>query len=122
MKLKFKNQQLDNTIRSIIAEELDKRFAPYDDAVKQFSEDISVLKQGVQSTCRADLQDMVDKAEKNGYATDEDKQRWEKTYNAYHKLYENGVMDNRNLWYMSLPSSKPKQPRQRLTETSKTKK
>lgn len=118
--LELQNKKLDENIRNIISEELDKRFAPYEEAVKTFTEDIALLKSGVQVNCRSDLQDMVDKAEKLGYATDEDKQRWDKTYESYHKLGKNGVMDSRNEWYMKLPSKpKPKQTRQRLTETKK---
>lgn len=120
--LDYQNEQLDKQIRSTIAEELDKKLAPYDGAVKQFSDDISWLKKGVQATCRSDLQDMVLKAEKEGYSSEDDKQRWVKTYAAYHNLGENGAMDARNDWYLTLPSTKIKKERQKLNETTKTKK
>lgn len=102
-------------IRSTLKEEL----APYKKSVEQFREDIKWIKTGNQALCRSALQEMAYKAEKDGYSSEDDKQRWNKLYTAYHNLGENGAMDARNDWYLTLPSTKPKQIRQRSTEIKK---
>lgn len=68
--------------------------------------DIALVKRGVQVTCRNDLEDLADRADKQGYMSSYDKQRFESSYQSYHALGKNGVMDARRDRVLALPENK----------------
>ena len=78
--------------------------------------DIALVKRGVQVTCRNDLEDLADKADKQGFMSTYDKQRFESSYQSYHSLGENGVMDARRDRVLALPENKPASKRKPKTK------
>ena len=94
--------------------------APIVGTLQTITTDLGYLKKGTQATCRNDLEDIFKKAEKDGYCSNEDKQRFEQTYQAYHSLGKNGVMDAKHAKILGLPDKKPVRhttpKRRRLTE------
>ena len=85
-----------NELKSIINE-----------AIEPIKEDLTAVKKGTQATCRNDLEEMYAAAEKSGYCSNEDKQKFEATYQAYHMLGKNGVMDSKREKLLALPETKP---------------
>ena len=85
-----------NELKSIINE-----------AIEPIKEDLTAVKQGTQATCRNDLEEMYAVAEKQGYCSNEDKQKFESTYQAYHLLGKNGVMDSKRAKILAMPETKP---------------
>lgn len=77
------------------------------DAVEPIKDDLSIIKLGTQATCRNDLEEMFKVAEKEGYCSNEDKQKFEATYQAYHLLGKNGVMDAKREKLLAMPETKP---------------
>lgn len=77
------------------------------EAVDPIKEDLSAVKKGTQATCRNDLEEMYAIAEKSGYCSNEDKQKFEATYQAYHGLGKNGVMDAKREKLLTMPETKP---------------
>lgn len=69
--------------------------------------DLGLVKGGVQVTCRTDLEELADKADKQGFLSAYDKDRFEVTYQKYHALGQNGVMDAKRDRALALPESKP---------------
>lgn len=95
-------------VKEVVEEVVADKLKPYDDAVKQFSEDIKLIKTGLQCCCRNDLDDIADKAEDQGYASKYNKDRFEQTYNTYHNLGANGVMDATREKLHKLPDHQPR--------------
>lgn len=108
---KEEEANLIEAIRKVVKEEL----APYQSCVSEFRQDIGLLKLSNQSLCKSALQEMYKQAEKTGYSSDDDKERWSALYKSYHSLGKNGVMDVKNEQYLSLPNSKP-----RVNKSTKT--
>ena len=77
------------------------------EAVEPIKEDLTAVKKGTQATCRNDLEEMFAIAEKQGYCSNEDKQKFEATYQAYHGLGQNGVMDAKRKKLLAMPETKP---------------
>lgn len=77
------------------------------EAVEPIKEDLTAVKKGTQATCRNDLEEMYAVAEKQGYCSNEDKQKFEATYQAYHMLGKNGVMDSKREKILAMPETKP---------------
>ena len=102
-------------LKTLIGSELTTAFTPVVTGLNELVNDMHLVKKGVQATCRNDLEEMYAKAEKDGYCTNEDKQRFEQTYQAYHSLGRNGVMDAKRERLLALPESKPVR-RRRLNE------
>ena len=103
---KAKKMELENTIGEVLDKKLDEKIIPLFNAFKEellgikvkvdtMSDDMQLLKKGVQVTCRNDLEDLYDKAEKDGYCSRDGKNRFDATYDAYHKLGKNGIMDEK---------------------------
>lgn len=80
--------------------------APIIKDLESIKDDIILLKTGVQGNCRSDLEDLADKADKQGYMSAYDKQRFESTYKSYHALGENGVMDAKRERILAMPEHK----------------
>lgn len=82
--------------------------------------DIEKLKRSSQCSNRCDLDDMYEKVITKGYASAEEKSKFESIYQAYHNLGKNGVMDKRHEQVLALPE-KParKTTKRRLNETKK---
>ena len=83
-----------------------------DDAIEPVKSDISEIKidlqkvqAGTQATCRNDLEEMYEAAESKGFCSNEEKQRFESTYQAYHSLGKNGIMDVKREKLLNLPES-----------------
>lgn len=70
-------------------------------------DDLGKVKKGVQVTCRNDLEDLYNEAKKEKFCSDDDKQRFEATYQAYHSLGKNGIMDNKQKIILAMPETKP---------------
>ena len=85
--------------------------------IDSIEEDIDLLKKGTQASLRNDLYELREKYCKRGYASIEEKREFENTYENYHNLGANGVMDYIHKEVMSLPSEKTeKKGKQRLVE------
>lgn len=93
-----------NDMKNLIQTEL---LSPIQTQLTNIGSDIKLVKKGVQATCRNDLEDMYAKAEKDGFCSNEDKQKFESTYQVYHALGNNGVMDAKRERLLALPESKP---------------
>lgn len=84
-----------------------------DDKEKKRDEDISLLKEANQAQLQNQLYDMGDRLVKRKWASLLEKQCYEKMYNSYHKLGQNGVMTDLYLAVMDLPTSKPQSSRRK---------
>ena len=78
--------------------------------------DIILLKEANQAQLQAQLYEMGDRLKKQKYASMLEKTCYEKLYNSYHKLGQNGVMTDLYCDVMDLPTEKPQSPRQRKTK------
>ena len=116
-----KKMELENTIGEVLDRKLDEKILPLfelfkgelldiKEKVNNMSNDMQLLKKGVQVTCRNDLEDLYDKVEKDGYCSKDDKNRFGATYDAYHKLGENGIMDGKFAKVASM-NERPKRKR-----------
>ena len=119
-----KQMELEETIGRVLDKKLEEKFAPFIQVIELFKSeltdikdtintvniDIQSLKKGVQVTCRNDLEDLYDKAEKDGYCSKDDKNRFGATYDAYHNLGKNGVMDGKYAQVVKM-SEHPKRKR-----------
>ena len=102
-----RNQQL----KELISSELNIAFTPLIDQLTSIGNDLHLVKKGVQATCRNDLEDMYEKAEKDGFCSDADKKRFEATYQAYHSLGKNGVMDAKRERLLKMDETKKSKKR-----------
>lgn len=75
--------------------------------LKEIKDDLMLVKKGTQATCRNDLEEMYSKADKEGFCSDDDKQKFEATYQIYHMLGNNGVMDVKREKLLKMPETKP---------------
>lgn len=91
-------------LKTIINEAL----VPVKEDLKEVKTDLILVKRGTQATCRNDLEEMFAIAEKQGYCSNEDKQKFESTYQAYHQLGKNGVMDVKREKLLKMPEIKIK--------------
>ena len=117
-----RNEQL----KKLIGTEFNTAFLPISNSIKDLglniksiSDDLHLVKKGVQATCRNDLEDMYAKAEHDGFCSNEDKQRFEATYQAYHSLGKNGVMDAKREKLLALPDSKTTKKRKKVLVENK---
>lgn len=101
-------------ISASINNSLDQKLKPLEASMKDIKTDIEKVKvdlekvkKGVQVGNRTDLEQIADKAEKQGFCSAYDKQRFEATYQAYHALGKNGVMDAKRDKVLAMPESKP---------------
>ena len=91
-------------LKTIINEAL----VPVKEDLVEVKADLALVKKGTQATCRNDLEEMFAIAEKQGYCSNEDKQKFEATYQAYHTLGKNGVMDAKREKLLEMPEIKIK--------------
>jgi len=86
---------------------INNAIAPIIRDLESIKKDVTLVKKGVQTTCRNDLEDLADKAEKQKFLSAYDKQRFESSYQSYHSLGENGVMDAKRDRVLAMPEHKP---------------
>lgn len=91
-------------LKTVISEAL----VPVKEDLAEVKADLMLVKKGTQATCRNDLEEMFAIAEKQGYCSNEDKQKFEATYQAYHTLGKNGVMDAKREKLLEMPEIKIK--------------
>jgi hypothetical protein len=91
-------------LKAIINEAID----PMKNDIAEIKIDLQKVQAGTQATCRNDLEEMYLAAEKKGYCSNEDKEKFEATYQAYHALGKNGVMDVKREKLLKLPEIKAK--------------
>lgn len=89
-----------------LKEIIDDALLPVKEDLSEVKEDLTLVKKGTQSTCRNDLEEMYAIAEKQGFCSNEDKQKFESTYQAYHSLGQNGVMDAKREKLLAMPETK----------------
>lgn len=77
------------------------------EAVAPMENDLKLLKAGVQDGCRNDLEQIVEKADSQKWLSRYDKDRFEHTYDSYHNLGKNGVMDSSRERILKLPERPP---------------
>lgn len=99
----MKHQEYISELKMVIGEAL----LPITSELNEIKEDLGKVKKGVQVTCRNDLEELADKADKQGYLTRYDKDRFENAYLAYHNLGRNGVMDATYTRIMNMNETKP---------------
>ena len=98
----MKHSEYISELKTIIGNALE----PIAKELTDIKSDLSLVKGGVQVTCRTDLEELADKAEKQGFLSAYDKDRFEITYQKYHALGQNGVMDAKRDRILALPESK----------------
>lgn len=108
---KLEASAADTELKGIIKEEIEAILTPLVTSLREqlttMSTDLGWLKKGVQSNCRNDLEEIYAKAEKEKYCPADEKQRFEQTYQAYHNLGKNGIMDVKHATLLGMPESKP---------------
>lgn len=77
------------------------------EAVAPMENDLKLLKAGVQDGCRNDLEQIVEKADSQKWLSRYDKDRFEHTYDSYHNLGKNGIMDSSRERILKLPERPP---------------
>lgn len=100
---KMRHDEYINELREIIRSEI----SPIAEDLDKIQEDLQLVKRGVQVTCRNDLEDIADKAQKQKFLSAYDKQRFESAYQSYHSLGKNGVMDAKRDAILNYPETKP---------------
>ena len=85
---------------------INQEISPVIDNLKEIKDDVVLVKKGTQATCRNDLEEMYAKAEKDGYCSSDDKMKFEATYQVYHLLGKNGVMDAKRDHLLKMPETK----------------
>ena len=119
-----KKMELEKTVGEVLDKKLDEKIIPLfelfkgelldiKNTVSNVSNDVQLLKKGVQVTCRNDLEDLYDKVEKDGYCSKDDKNRFGATYEAYHNLGKNGIMDSK---FTKIASMNERPRRKRTTK------
>lgn len=86
---------------------INEALVPVKEDLVEVKTNLTLVKKGTQATCRNDLEEMFAIAEKQGYCSNEDKQKFEATYQAYHMLGKNGVMDAKREKLLAMPETKP---------------
>lgn len=97
---------------------IDDALIPIKKNLSEVKEDLILVKKGTQATCRNDLEEMFAIAEKQGYCSNEDKQKFEAAYQAYHMLGKNGVMDAKREKLLAMPEHKIKKQNSRKVKAS----
>lgn len=99
-----------------IMSKAEKRRKEEEQKETKLENDIILLKEANQAQLQAQLFEMGDRLKKQKYASMLEKTCYEKLYNSYHKLGQNGVMTDLYCDVMELPTEKPQSPRQRKTK------
>ena len=102
-----------NGYKQELKEIIDEALVPLKEDLIEVKDSLSSVKKGTQATCRNDLEEMFAQAEKQGYCSNEDKQKFEATYQAYHQLGKNGVMDAKREKLLAMPEIKIKKQNSR---------
>jgi hypothetical protein len=108
---KLETAAADTELKKVIKEEIEAILNPLVAGLREqlstMSTDLGWLKKGVQSNCRNDLEEIYAKADKEKYCPADEKQRFEQTYQAYHNLGKNGIMDVKHATILGMPETKP---------------
>jgi len=110
----MKHEEYKKELRAIICEAV----LPISNKLEFIEQELIKVKRGVQVGNRTDLEEMAAKADKQKFMSAYDKQRFEATYQAYHDLGKNGVMDATRDRILSMPESK-QEPTKRTKSTKK---
>lgn len=117
LKEQARRVELSELVSAAINNALDQKLRPLETSIKEIKTDLEKVKKGVQVGNRTDLEQIADKADAQGFCSAYDKQRFEATYQAYHSLGKNGVMDAKRERILAMPETKPvKKTKQRLNE------
>lgn len=111
----MKHEEYKAELTSIIRTE----FAPIASKLEFIEQELAKVKRGVQVGNRTDLEEMAEKADKQKFMSAYDKQRFEATYQAYHDLGKNGVMDATRNRILAMSESKPVSTKRKTTTKSK---
>lgn len=107
-----------NGYKQELKEIIDDALVPLKEDLSEVKDSLSSVKKGTQATCRNDLEEMFAIAEKQGWCSNEDKQKFEATYQAYHLLGKNGVMDAKREKLLAMPEIKIKKQNSRKVKVS----
>ena len=77
-------------------------------ACHKFSHKLDILMNAVQKQMRESLMEKYHFFMKQGWIADDDLQEWEASYQAYHALSVNGIMDSKREDLLRLPNEKSK--------------
>lgn len=99
---RFQMEERLDEIRGVVKDVVN----PLKEGLLEVKKDLVLVKKGAQATCRYDLEELYAIVEKEGYCSDEDKQKFEDIYQAYHALGKNGVMDAKRTKLLSMPEQK----------------
>ena len=102
-----RKQQMLEVVTTSLNNALSEQLKPLETAIVDIQNDLAKVKKGVQVSNRNDLEEIADKALDSGYCSLYDKQRFEATYQAYHALGKNGVMDKKRDRLLAMPERKP---------------
>lgn len=105
-----------STFWTKIMSRAEKRRKKEEEKEAKLENDILLLKEANQAQLQAQLYEMGDRLKKQKYASMLEKTCYEKLYNSYHKLGQNGVMTDLYCDVMDLPTEKPQSSRQRKTK------
>ena len=95
-----KRQELQEVLKESIKEEI----GPLTEEMKEIKNDNELIKKGLQSLIKTDLQNEYDEWIRKGYAPIHIKNELEKLYWVYHNLGKNGVMDSLRETFNKLPN------------------
>ncbi len=108
----MKHEEYKSELKSIIGEAV----LPIANKLELIEQELIKVKKGVQVSNRTDLEEMAEKADHQKFMSAYDKQRFEATYQAYHDLGKNGVMDATRNRILAMPESKPASKRKSTTK------
>lgn len=113
----LKEEHNAQVLAKIVNDALDLKLSPIISKLDMLEEDMIKVKKGVQVSNRTDLEELSEKADKQGFLSAYDKQRFEATYQAYHNLGRNGIMDATRERILAM--SETKQVKKKTTTTKK---
>jgi len=108
----MKHEEYKSELKSIIGEAV----LPIASKLELIEQELIKVKRGVQVSNRTDLEEMAEKADRQKFISAYDKQRFESTYQSYHDLGQNGVMDATRTRILAMPESKPVTKRKSTTK------
>lgn len=129
-KQKKKKEAEEEQKRQDLLAKFDKVLAKSNDAIKDelnalqardkiFEDDLKLLKRGLQASLKNDLKNRYEDWIGKGYAPIDAKDDLEGMYQAYHGLWQNGVMDAMRAEFLALPTERIIKKRNQNTDANK---
>lgn len=112
----LRRQAEDQRLATVVKRALDEKLKPVEQELVEIKQDLAKLKTSAQCSNRCDLDDIWDKAEKQGWCSSDDKNKFEATYQAYHNLGQNGVMDSKHEEILKMPEHPPVRRKRTINE------